>query len=330
MVFRKRGLIGCGLLFAVSACAPLQQAPLVYSSKITIGIDLSGTTTEQPGVSINLGYKQVDAAYVPVAVAKECEKGPEVKQDCSNNIYSLLKIEGNNKTGSSETPEQAQASARAYLERYTAASSTMMKATEAYSSAASNEKEANEKLTSAQKNGDDTEAILAATDKRNKATEALKEAQEALKKSKESLNEFNKQTIEESMRVVSQANNKSDAYSVFGSFDGNTKAGVETGGSGVTKGEASLVIGKVFSTGVASQFLTEGMKEYYKGIGTRAGLAKASCYSAGEMYISEPKKTFPQDKEENKKGVAAMVQLIFETCGKDPLGAETRLKAGSS
>ena len=59
-------------LFTVSltACAPLQQAPLVYSSKLVVGLDVSTSTTENPGFSFSAGVKTVDAAYVPVAVSK--------------------------------------------------------------------------------------------------------------------------------------------------------------------------------------------------------------------------------------------------------------------
>ena len=81
------------VVFVLAACAPLQQAPLVYSSKTSMGIDLSTPTSEQPGVSINIGFKQVDAAYVPVAVAKDCDTGKGV-QNCQHKIYELMKITG--------------------------------------------------------------------------------------------------------------------------------------------------------------------------------------------------------------------------------------------
>jgi hypothetical protein len=54
-----------------SGCAPLQQAPLVYSSKLVIGADISTPTSESPGVSVSLGVKSVDAAYVPIAISKD-------------------------------------------------------------------------------------------------------------------------------------------------------------------------------------------------------------------------------------------------------------------
>jgi hypothetical protein len=59
-----------GTAFFLGSCAPLQQAPLVYSSKVAVGIDISSNATENPGVSISLGVKTTDAAYVPVAVSK--------------------------------------------------------------------------------------------------------------------------------------------------------------------------------------------------------------------------------------------------------------------
>jgi hypothetical protein len=72
----------------LAACAPLQQAPLIYSSKTTVGIDVSTPTSEQPGVTINIGFKMVDAAYVPVAVAKECDTKKGSK-NCEDPMYKL-------------------------------------------------------------------------------------------------------------------------------------------------------------------------------------------------------------------------------------------------
>lgn len=71
------------------ACSSMEQAPLIYTSKQVVGIDISAPTTEASGVTVNVGFKNVDAAYVPVAVTnripekwspkKEMEKLPEIK-----------------------------------------------------------------------------------------------------------------------------------------------------------------------------------------------------------------------------------------------------------
>jgi len=45
-------LISGGLLLG---CSPLQQAPLVYSSKVSVGVDVSATSTETPGAGVTIG-----------------------------------------------------------------------------------------------------------------------------------------------------------------------------------------------------------------------------------------------------------------------------------
>lgn len=90
----------CGLLLA--GCAHLEQAPLVYASKTSFGVDISSASTENPGLSVNLGYKQVDAAYVPVAVARACREpyasGASV-QPCTGPQYQMQLITGSARVG---------------------------------------------------------------------------------------------------------------------------------------------------------------------------------------------------------------------------------------
>ena len=57
-----------------------------------------------------------------------------------------------------------------------------------------------------------------------------------------------------------RTNNKHDALSVFGSFNGHVVAGTENPASGATV-NTTLNLGRVFSTGVASQHLTEGIEQ---------------------------------------------------------------------
>jgi hypothetical protein len=79
------------LLMGASACAPLAQAPLVYSSKNSFGVDISATSTETPGVSLAIGVKMVDAAYVPVAVAVPCNSanGQATPDACKDDLFKL-------------------------------------------------------------------------------------------------------------------------------------------------------------------------------------------------------------------------------------------------
>ena len=56
--------------FFIIGCAPLSQAPLVYSSKQILGVDISIPSPESPTAELHVGFKNKDVAIVPVAVAK--------------------------------------------------------------------------------------------------------------------------------------------------------------------------------------------------------------------------------------------------------------------
>lgn len=91
----------------IGGCSPLQQAPLVYTSKQVLGIDISAPTTESTGFSMNLGFKNIDAAYVPLAVSKETEGViTPIKE-----IYATYG-EGPQAERAAATPEQQQAVAK--------------------------------------------------------------------------------------------------------------------------------------------------------------------------------------------------------------------------
>jgi hypothetical protein len=209
-------------LVALSACAPLQQAPLVYSSKTVVGLDISATTTETPGASFAFGYKSVDAAYVPVAVARICEP----PQPCATEGFHLQQIRGDH---------------------------------------------------TALNNKDEDAANLG-------------------------------KVPEDAMRSTW----KNDAYSVFGSFDAKTKSEIASSIqkqnlTADAKVEPSLVLGKVFSTGVASQNLTEGMGRYYRAMAlTHVAQVMADCVStvskAAEKLVSF------------KEGAKEMVVAALEAC----------------
>lgn len=57
-------------VFLIIGCAPLSQAPLVYSSKQVLGVDISIPSPESPTAELHVGFKNKDVAIVPVAVAK--------------------------------------------------------------------------------------------------------------------------------------------------------------------------------------------------------------------------------------------------------------------
>ncbi len=305
-----RALIPGGLLAVLvcTACAPLQQAPLVYSSKNTFGLDVSGTSTETPGFSFNVGFKQVDAAYVPVAVAKPCEASG-VSDGCANAAFHLTPIVGTSSDEEGHDAGPAAQRAKEIIKRYGDAE----KAAEAARAAAeittrqivtaeervATLKSQNDRATaqqaeaarlqakrdelvarrgSAPLSADDTgllstiEAQLAAaTAAPLTASEAaeLKDKDQSIQQMKKALAATKTQASEASskadqLRLEAELAklalariNRKDAYSVYGRFEGS---------AGGSASAASVGLGKVFSTGVASQSLAAGLQKYYEGL----------------------------------------------------------------
>ncbi|NHZ83984.1 hypothetical protein F2P44_32680 [Massilia sp. CCM 8695] len=297
------------LLFLCSACAPLQQAPLVYASKISVGVDISGTSTETPGVSLSVGYKQVDAAYVPVAVAKRCDD--PALENCKNDVYKIQlttgesDVEGNHRSGQDEEAakntlkQYGELSRQVALNENIRAGSAEEMATnlkrlselkakrEAATAAAKRTKDLDEQLTKLDTTLPGYEQNrISLTDQREMAASSVwtaadtsefdlleaktKPIQDKLDNASSNVVRL-KQEMEKLNASVSVAEailgkiKSKDAYSVFGRFEGSNKA--KTDG-------ASVVLGKVFSTGVASQNLTRGMAAYY------ANLGAASCFDS--------------------------------------------------
>lgn len=299
-----------------AGCAPLQQAPLVYSSKVTLGVDISTTSTESPGVALNLGYKQLDAAYVPVAVAKKCEV--EKPDDCKDNAFDLKVIFGQSEvqgtTNSGTSTEVARARvqqfdnvnkrlAAAILEKTAIEESiaAAKKAKDELTKRSANEterlkaSEANNKLLAsliekrnnnlasadelrkieslqASINNSSTPlitaqetAVLAELPKKIQDAEQIKGAKEKEVALISAESERLKPEALTAEQQLLEKTTRKDAYSVYGRFDGATSAEAN---------KASVSLGKVFSTGVASQSISAGLGSYYEGLGL------AACYEA--------------------------------------------------
>ena len=250
-----------GLSIGLGGCGALQQAPLVYASKVSVGIDAAATSTETPGFSINVGYKQVDTAYVPVAVARDCK--PDSTQPCKDKIFEIIPLSGNNDIiGKTKVSEQSLADAkaaidvaskeversRAKLEEAQTDVATKNKARDAAKSAAdaaaeADKAEATDLAKKAQSVADTAQTTLVGAQRAFEATQAkLGEAGTA----------YSKLTSPPSLDSTNQ---RKDAFSVYGSFDGKTKN--TAGKDSVSVG---LDLGRTFSTGVASQNLTEGVR----------------------------------------------------------------------
>lgn len=288
----------CFFIALVSSvgCAPLQQAPLVYSSKVAVGVDLSAAMTETPGFSIGLGYKQVDVAYVPVAVAKSCSNTDNV---CSGATYQLMALQGSNTIDSgNEDSEANQAAAKKLIDDVQKASAALSERISAEQLAQQVAQASNDVVTRLKAElsplqdkskelvfpAEQTARINALVDieipraeiKAKQATSDLVVAKDATERARAQVQSFNVDQLARATKIVRGSDKKGDAYSVFGSFDGATRAGVTTGTGTTTtsSGDASLIIGKVFSTGIASQFLTQGMRDYYANMASERVAAK--------------------------------------------------------
>jgi hypothetical protein len=312
------------LALAVTACAPLQQAPLVYSSKQTFGVDLSSATTEQPGISLNLGFKSVDAAYVPVAVGRPCTETETIK--CEGAQYTLVPIIGGRTVSDSSGTKSAVEQAQQIVAAYDAAVAKKKAADQAASDADKLLTQNRDRVKSLRENLATAETlqkqILAqpapavpaasapvgpgpdakkAADKVDEIKALLEKAQTDLATSESGLTaarlaaasaqaEVDTQPISkvlDALKVVVTAESKrNDSYSVFGSFSSGTTLGAttslptsgQTGADGKSTGAtAGVSLGKIFSTGVAAQNLTEGIGAFYAGVGATNF---ASCLAA--------------------------------------------------
>lgn len=293
----------------VCGCA-LDQAPLVYSSRMSAGVDISTNASESPGVSINIGVKTVDAAYVPVAVARRPGDGASAPAE----VIKILAQYGQGRSGRDGAALGAEDRAR--LDAY-------VRARQDEDDAAEGLRKAVERIKTSEGKENRIQRALAALEQASVApapgasagsggsgaegaawpdgvARALRSvgdgvadqlltegaepaaAQTALKSllgrqrlesqrlevARQSAEVLLKRRQEVSGQRLSEAaaaaellqTSKSDAMSVFGSFGNNAGAnGVNEAASGPSA-RAHLNTQKVFSTGLASQNLTEAVK----------------------------------------------------------------------
>jgi hypothetical protein len=81
----------------------------------------------------------------------------------------------------------------------------------------------------------------------------------------------------------SSADTKNDALSVYGTFSTNSSAGVGSAGP-----SASAVIGKTFSTGIAAQNLTQGLKVSAQVAAAANCLAAVHSLAADGVAVGKP------------------------------------------
>lgn len=293
----KGVVCACFAALLSGACAPLAQAPLIYSSKAQGGIHIATTTTETPGIELSIGFKVIDAAYVPVAVARPCEDRQPAS--CTDLSYGVQLIAGGNKESNGTAPtadeltraeriyddarnERAAANGRFELARKAADDARALKAdartsreaaTQALGATPADDALAQQDAKAKADEAAVTYEAAARVAAEAETTRANAEASYTQAANTEAVAKGAVETIRNAL-IGSSTDDKNDALSVFGSFDGD--AGTTTKSNEVTAG---LTLGKVFSTGVAAQNLTQGM-------GDSAALTAASnCLKSGTELI---------------------------------------------
>jgi len=268
------------LLFA-TGCAPLSQAPLVYNSKVIFGGRISATNPQTPGVDINVGLTSEDSAFIPVAVAKLPQK---LGGDSGN--AEILQIKGtyagsvnpasveaaadtlraaeatlNDKSDALIAIEKQVDANNAQNATYadlikqqitlTAEISTLNIGSQEYSTKDNMLQSVTSQLNLLRSSytgpGVTTQAQIekAMSDQTVQLNTTL-----TLAKTEKDSAETN---VKKATAELEKVEGKTDAYSVFGSFDSRTSLTGSTSGG--------ITLGKMFSTGVAAQNISQGIQQ---------------------------------------------------------------------
>ncbi|HLD64957.1 MAG TPA: hypothetical protein VJA19_02830 [Pseudomonas sp.] len=326
----------------VWGCAPLQQAPLVYTSSHVVGVKLGMAPTQPESLEVVVGYKDLDAAYAPVAVSNPyLDEAIKPGNKYDKELYEIKEIYGIYGT---------QATAEAASQLLTADESNDMKLFfEAYSGKKTSESiaiAAESKLNDARSLNELSESIKAELEKPGSCTkfslsttvsklveellsctgkeedknevsrlysglkdsnqtlivtrDALKAAQQEKDKTSLDLAEKTRIHNEISSKVKKVLEKlasiqKRDAISVYGSFDADTVAGTnEDGAKPLDGGGVNVKIGKVFSTGVAAQNISEAQKIVASSVVVGSCIKAIGDHAAG-LYPNESDMTVRQN-----------------------------------
>jgi len=299
----------------VVACAPLMQAPLVYTSGFTVGVSATSNVADNGSVGVVIGVKQLDMAYVPVAVARPCPNA--TASTCSGSTYDIVSLRGNNNQddNSDVGPETL-----ALLRRQLDLARSALSRADGERETAQREADRQPRKIAASAPPDqsgpvpqiDNPAFLNAM----KTLESRLAAQAAAKATyAQAQSDFDKIA---GRNASSKTTGRGDSYSVFGTFDADTRteskapetqSGVPAATGGIPS--VGLNLGKVFSTGIASQMLTEGMRAHYTAV------AAATCVEKITALLG----SVP---EADRKALFPVVAELSKRCGQSPtLAMET-------
>ncbi len=240
------------LALGVTACAPMEQAALIYTSGFKVGVYV-GTPPGKTSPEVNIGVLKDDAAYVPVAVAKICNRQGASSETCIDQLYKVHLIGGKNKVGSSTLPPigDIQVALNAYAKSFDAWTDAQ-----------------NEVVSASKGVGDQPSA--AENDNARAADADLADAKAKLATAKSDVDRTRQALTDLVTGGSNSDDDKKDALSVYGTF--NSVAS----GQANTNPTASLTLGQTFSTGIASQNLTQGLRN------SATTTAVANCVTAAQ------------------------------------------------
>lgn len=264
----QRHKLPIAMLMLLSGCAAMEQAPLVYSSAKQFGLGVKSGAPDAPGLDVTIGFRALDAAYVPVAVAKQCPAG----QQCTGVSYNVLPINGTSQiSGLRQVDDQRiAAETRTVEDGVRAIEERARQKVALAASVAETDRLATDQARLASLVAAAAAAPLSAADEAERVQlqarvdRVAKLDAPALKAEIARLENENAATarqVEEArgrlrtllaQRSEQTGDAKTDALSVYGTFNGDS--------SGTAEG-ASLRLGNTFSTGVAAQNMTQGLRE---------------------------------------------------------------------
>lgn len=259
------------LLISASACTPLPQASLVYSASQQIGVGVAAGTPETPGLVVNIGFRSLNAAYVPVAVAGHCQVAGA--DECRELALRLLELRARHNLGTATSADALvmqnlelaitrQVVRAATLQGLIAGDENIIReieqttlrriALETERSQLAGLAEATAEQRQRQTEVNSELAAIPAPAARAEADSRLSTNRLELQQVTASLTSDRTRLSEIQQRQNSQRSDATeDAFSVFGSFDGSAGGNAEG---------ANIDVGQVFSTGVAAQHLTRGLQ----------------------------------------------------------------------
>jgi hypothetical protein len=252
------------LLVSLVGCAPLSQAPLVYNSKVIFGGRISATNPQTPGVDINVGLTTEDSAFIPVAVAKLPKKfggddgssdiklikgtyagsiNPATIEAAADTLHAAETMFIEKSAALIEVQKKIDAN-KAQIAKYGELKQQQDLLKSEISTLDPNSSEFGTKQASLQAIINQLQS-LPTSDETLRINTELAQAQ-AEKDSAET-------NVKKATAELEKVEGKTDAYSVFGSFDSkNSVAG---------SANAGISLGKMFSTGVAAQNISQGIQQ---------------------------------------------------------------------